>query len=299
MKDALINEIAELLLGAGFSVSVCRNMHSSFDILAKKEGILLIKVLSNVEGFTERNSAELEQVADALSAVPLVVGQRMKHRDLMRGVIYSRYDTNVMSFETLTDVIEESLPVISSVRGDYCVSIDPKMMVRVRGRLHLSQTQLADELDVSKQSIYRYERTGTMSIEVARRLIEFLDDEGILVPKDVLSKKHAPCCQFADEMVGLKKMVLDELRGIGMGAVPTRAPFDIVAGNEKIILTVIGNDNKGILRRMEIVDGISEIMDTYEVCISERHPDIDIAVISPNELAQIKTYEEFIRRIIG
>jgi len=299
MKSELVSRVLGILHDAGFRTSDCSNTRSCFDILTKRQRILLIKVLSNIEGFSRINSIELGNIAELIDAIPLVIGERMKSARLSSGVIYARYCIHAISPETLENIINDQMPFIYSVRGNYCVKIDSELLNRLRRSLGLTQEELAAELGVSKQSIHRYENSGRISVEIAERLMDLLQEE-IRIPGSIVDEEIQP---MADEILernltSLKRTVLKEFRDIGLTSQATNAPFDIFAletSHEDRILSIVSDDGRRIGMKVRMLTEASDIIGGYKVCISNRRQDADILIMKPKELAEVKDAEELIQ----
>lgn len=304
MKSSLTRDAVEILESCGYQVSDCSGSRSCFDILAKRDKVLLIKVLINVDGFSRRCSTELKNVASVTSAIPLVLSDHTKSAKLCRGVIYARYNIQVINLATLGDIVNESMPIVYSVRGNYCMRIDSNLLVKLRKGLNMTQQELADRLGISKHSIHRYELSGRMSLEIAERLMDILK-ENIATPREVfLPDMHHPPEEYeimTRRLTGLKYMVLEKFRDIGLFAALTNAPFDIFAiGDEdRKILTTVSDDSRRLRGKMDTINEISRIIKSYSICISNRYGDSDVTVMKPRELRKIKDSEELIDILAG
>jgi len=298
MKSELVSRVLGILHDAGFRTSDCSGTRSCFDILAKRQRILLIKVLSNIEGFSRISSIELRDIAELIDAIPLVIGERMKSSRVSGGVIYARYQIHVISPETLEDTLTDRMPFIYSVRGNYCVRVDSELLGRLRRNLGLTQEELATELGVSKQSIHRYENSGRISVEVAERLMDLLQEE-IAVPNDIIQDEVPRADEILERnLTSLKRTVLKEFRDIGLSSQATNAPFDIFAletSHEDRILSIVSDDGRRIGMKIQILSEASEIIGGYRICISNRKQDADIPIMKPRDLAEIKNAEELIQ----
>jgi len=304
MKSGLINEAIEILENAGYLVSDCSGSRSCFDILAKKDKLLLIKVLANIDGLSRRCSVELRNVASITSAIPLILSDHMKSTKLCKGIIYARYDIQVMNTATFEDIVNENMPLVYSVRGNYCIKIDSSLLVKLRKKLYMTQEELADELGVSKQSVRRYEFYGRMSVEIAERLMDILKDN-IAIPNEVFisDRSYLPHSygSMDRKLTMLKGMVLEKFRDIGFFAALTNAPFDIVAmeSEDERILTTVSDDSRRLRRKIDTINEISEIIGSYSICISNRHEDSDVVIMKPRDLSRIKDSEELIEILVS
>jgi putative transcriptional regulator len=298
MKEELIEKVESLLLDAGFEVSDCSAVRSCFDVLARRENnLLLIKVFQNIEGMTYHTAVELKQVAAAMSASCMVIGDHMKNASLDPDVIYTRYGINVVNLQAFSEVLKQKSPLVYSIRGSYCVRINPQTLSEIRKKADLTQDQLAASLGVSKQSVHRYESTGRISLDVAEKLIDFLKED-IRAPKEVFVSEIK---NIEESLNGaateLKTQVFNEFISMGFDASLTNAPFDLLATDLKQnqrILTVVSNDRKGLKRKVEILTRISAITGCRKLCISNRGADLDIVVIKPEDLLEIKKAKELL-----
>ncbi|MFH1402959.1 MAG: helix-turn-helix domain-containing protein [Candidatus Altiarchaeota archaeon] len=299
MKSDLTERVLSLLDEAGFQVVDCTGSRSSFDIIAKRgEVLFLVKILKNIEGLNRFSANELKNVASLLSGIPFVIGEGMKNSMLSDDVVYDRYGICVSSPTTFERIINNMLPSIYSTRGNYCVKIDSKHLSELRHKSGLTQDALAKRLNVSKQSVYRYEREGRVSLDVFERLIDLFEDEGLALPGFEMefqfngpeSRRHV-----SRHVSDLKKVVLEEFRNMGFKTSMTNAPFDIYASKDEMILTVVSNDWRRLKHRIEMMRDITSMVGGYSVCISERHVDIDGSVIRPEELHEIHSPKDFFK----
>jgi putative transcriptional regulator len=299
MKEEDIRKAVSMLENAGFHVSDCSKVRSCFDLLARRgDDLLLIKVLGNIEGVTYRLAAELRSAAHSLSGTPLIIGDHMKTASLAPGIIYTRYDVHVVNMESFSEMLGQKIPLIYSVRGNYCVRINCDLLSHIRKKESLTQEQLAEKLGVSKQSIHRYESSGRISLEIAERLVDLLKED-LMLPGKALAPDQSPIDEDVSSfLTNLKKAARQEFQNMGFSASFTNAPFDIIAaeteGTERI-LTIASDDLKGIMRKAEIIKNISEMTGCLRVCITNRSCDLDVVVIKPKELSEIKEKEEFIK----
>lgn len=320
-KRKIFEKVIEILEKEGFKITNCLGIHSCFDVFAKREFVLLIKILSNIEALTLKNSFDLRKISEITSGVPLLIADHMKEKKLLKGVIYSRYGINAINLETFGEILEEGeFPKIYSVRGNYCSKINPDKLINLRKKCNFTQEELAHELGVSKQSVYRYESYGNISIKIMEKILEFFKDDSILIPEEPFSfmkfssvhavheeeniEKTDEFQLFQDEsltLTKLKKLVISDFKKIGFKISITHAPFDFIAieipENEKIF-TLVSNDSRGLKRRAEIIRKISEMLNCYKVCISEKEQqNLEILVIKPEELRKISEPEELIEML--
>ncbi|MBN2250866.1 MAG: helix-turn-helix domain-containing protein [Candidatus Altiarchaeota archaeon] len=298
MKELLVKRALELLESSGFLFSDCCMVRSCFDILARRDDtILLVKVYVNIEAVTQRSASELGNVAAAMSATPLIIGDHMKNSPLSSDVIYTRYNIHAVNMGAFEEILSRKTPLVYSIRGNYCVRINSDLLSDIRKKADMTQDELASELGVSKQSIHRYESSGRISLEIAEKLKEFLKED-IAVPNQIFTSEIGYLeKEISTFMTDLKRLAVREFRNIGLEASITNAPFDILAtdrtSNQRI-LTIASDDRRGLKRKVEIIKDISLMTGYRRVCISNRASDLDVVVIKPGKLKEIKEAGEFL-----
>ena len=132
VREDLINTTRAILAKAGYDISAPLSLRSvCFDVVARRgKDLLIIKVLSNVDAFSRENAEEMKVLADALSASPILIGERSSSGELEAGIVYSRFNIPILSNDTLADhLLEEVPPFIFAAPGglyvrrawlDYC-----------------------------------------------------------------------------------------------------------------------------------------------------------------------------------
>ena len=112
-KELLAERVEEVLMKAGFSTSDrCYLRPRSFDLAARKgDLLLLLKILSNIDGLNEQTAVEVRRLSNNLFASPLLVGEKTRDQFLERGAVYFRYGIPTLSLPTLpTACWRESCP---------------------------------------------------------------------------------------------------------------------------------------------------------------------------------------------
>jgi putative transcriptional regulator len=296
LKSSLVDSVLSALGQSGFKVLDCRGSRSSFDVLGRRDELLvLVKALSNVEGLSRESALELKEVASLLQGVPVVVSQRMKSSELADGTVYDRYGVLVSNPQTLLSMVNDAPPKVFSTRGNYCVHVDTEKLAQARARMGFTQDSLAERLGVSKQSVYRYERSGRVSLDVFDRMVGVFGESlsqpefemGENIPKEQQSQRAAP--------TSLKRLVRREFEDMGFNTSLINAPFDLVASREKRIFSVVSNDWRRLGYKLSILEHVSEVLDGYTVCISERKVKSDVSILSPQELGAIKSPRELFK----
>jgi len=104
-KDVLTARVADMLVQAGFITSErCYVRPRSFDLAARRGTLLLLlKILSNIDGLNEKTAIEVRRLSKYLLGSPLLVGEKTRDHRLERGVVYFRYGVPTVNINTLAD----------------------------------------------------------------------------------------------------------------------------------------------------------------------------------------------------
>ncbi len=296
-KHALVDWLSKTLLDAGYRTVECRGSRSSFDIIARKDDrLVLAKALSNIEALSRERAQELKNLSILLDGYPVVVSETMKNHPLSDGVVYDRYGVQVMNTSTFQELVNEGSPTAYSKRGSYCVQVNADLLAIARRNMGYTQEGLADELGVSKQSVYRYESSGNVSRDVFDRMVDLLG--GDIVRMDFrMSPAKADGETHEMLLTPLKKVVEEHFREMGFTTTVTNAPFDMVASKGETVFSVVSNDWRRLKEKLAVLDEVSDVLDGYTVCVSERRVKSEVSVLTPSELSEIHSARELFKRL--
>ncbi|MFB6081722.1 MAG: helix-turn-helix domain-containing protein, partial [Halanaeroarchaeum sp.] len=169
-RSALIGNVSAMLEDAGFMVSDrCSTRPKSFDLAARRrEELLLVKVLANIDAFDGPTGREMRRLGTYLDATPMLVGLRTRDEDLKPGVVYFRHGVPVLSPDTAMDLFVHGVsPLIYAAPGGLYVNIDGDVLADEREKRGWSLGRLATELGVSRRTVSKYEDGMNASVEVA------------------------------------------------------------------------------------------------------------------------------------
>ncbi len=275
-RDQLIAEVRETLGKTGFFLSDRhRERGLCFDFVARRDDVLLVvKVLQNVDALTKETADELRVIARTLRAAPIVVGERSGGGSLDEGIVYSRFSVPIVSMKTFSDFFEEGVPpFIYSAPGGIYVKLDTDLLRRARGEEQFSLGQLAEIAGVSRRTIQMYLEGMSASIEVAKRLEEFLK-EPVVLPADpfafVAETKEPP--PPVSVLEALERELFDRLKRLGYDVLPTlRSPFDAFTQHEETtLLTGVERADAKIDRKAEIMSNIGRVVERDAVMFVEK-----------------------------
>ena len=293
MRATLLTQVRTLLARAGYYLSADSAMRPlSFDVVARRDDeLLLVKVLTNVDGLTESVAQELRVIAQFLDAAPLVVGERSSSRQLESGAVYLRYGVNIVTADTLREYLEDGIePVVYAAPGGFYVNLDGQRLRQIREERGLSLGDLAQAAGVSRRAIGMYEEGMGAMVEVALRLEEFLQ-EPLAKPVDPFhAAADAPAVDAPAPPMGggFEAAMLRAMTELGFRVVPTvKSPFNAItkedaepgadagaprrrADDAPVVLTGVAADAPDLARRAAATANLCEVTETYGVFFVER-----------------------------
>jgi putative transcriptional regulator len=306
-KELLINRAIAILGRAGFIISErCDIRPRSFDIAARRENLLLlIKVISNIDGLNEETAKEMQFLSRYLHGYPVVVGEKTRDRPLETGVVYFRYGIPAFDISTMQDYfIENSPPLIYAEHGGLYVNLDGDILKQERTGKNISLGALASLLGVSRRTISKYEE-GEMaaSVDVALRLEEILD-RGFTVAVDIFEKLHSNDTQKKANVANEFSNIFSILKNMGFEVLPiSQAPFDAVSHSSSrmdktTILTGVGEFTRTMVKKAHLMSSISEVANTQSMLIvhgASKAKNIERTVlVEDKELKKYSDKDDFI-----
>jgi len=164
----------EYLEEMGFRVADFRGSRASVDIVARRgEEVLVIKILGNAEALKQHHANDMKKLAYVLEGKPVVITERSRYGRLQSGVVYRKYGVAVVNGETFKYMVEGGELALYK-KGKKVVRINGEELRKRRVERGLSLQALARLVGTTKETIYRYERGQSASLEMARRLEEIL-----------------------------------------------------------------------------------------------------------------------------
>lgn len=291
MRATLLARVREALTGAGFYLSDDAPLRPlAFDLVARRDGqLLIVKVLTNVDGLAEPVANELRTIAQFLDAVPLVVGERSSSRELEHGAVYLRYGVRIITFETLHDYLAEGVePLVYAAPGGFYVNLDGERLRALREERGLSLGDLAQAAGVSRRAIGMYEDGMGAMVDVAARLEEFLN-EALVRPFEAFEppRDQLPAAPLqSDYGNAFEAAILRAMQEMGFRVAPTaKSPFSAITREhidttaedgkprlvtERVVLTGFAADHPDAARRAAATAKIAEVTESFGVFFVER-----------------------------
>ncbi len=310
-KEALTLQVIEILSKAGFTLSDrCNIRPRSFDLAARRCNILLLlRVLSNIDGLSAETAREMRHLSGFLDGSPLVIGSKSRDQTLADGVTYFRYGIPSINPGTLRDCFIEGVPpLVHAAPGGLYIKIDSERLKSIRTANNISLGELAAELGISRRTVSKYEEGGTdASIDVVLRLEEILDAELVCpikllsTERDLTKQDRAPEPSEQSEPNEVSLL----LTPLGFFVFPAKqAPFSAISNDSRdnnTMLTGFSTYNRTMVRNARLMSSISSVAGTKSVYIVKgacRHTQIDGTVlIEESEFKRIDDLDDVMRLI--
>jgi len=301
-RDDLINTTRAILAKGGFDISPMMSLRSvCFDVVGRKgDTLLIIKILSNVDAFSRENAEEMKVLAEMLHACPLLIGERSSSGLLEPGIVYSRFNIQIISNETLADhILENASPFIFAAPGGLYVKLNNALLKDIREREGISLGTLAEVAGVSRRTIQMYETGMGAMIDAALRLEEYLDTEIIETVNPFEYKYENKNKEY--ELSGEKRsdsIIFNHLLDMGFAVTPVvRSPFEALTRNKDVvILTGLDNEDEKLIQKAIIASDISRIVGKHSVIIVEKKRNMDnvesTAIVTKEELNKMDDKNE-------
>lgn len=310
-REETLNAAEHVLKSAGFKISKrCSSRPSCFCLVARRlEDLAMIKIPSDLGKISLKDALQMQAICSLFSATPLFVGNTARDKTLEDDTVYSRYDVYAVTLKTLDDVVNrQMMPLVEAGPGGYYVRLDGESIRQRRMKLGLSVGKLAEQLRISRRTLYGYERGMVKASVSAAYNLEWI--LGMPVVRSIDIFKPAPLGagffaaakriivknRFLKNV--LKKLILCDFKVTAT----TRAPFDFIAQppNEdvKIIGGVTRRGEKSLNERAEEILSISEVVNAQPLFVTDGNlvPEIDIPLIDSEELAEFHLAEDWVSR---
>jgi putative transcriptional regulator len=132
----------------------------------------LLKVATDAEDVPNSALKDLKLISKYADVSSICVVSGVRRQILQRGVVYVKDEVVFMSLSTFTDILNGEEPTFRVSRGAVTAMIDGGKLRERREQAGMSLGALAEELGVSRETVYRYERGEIEApLRVAEKLI--------------------------------------------------------------------------------------------------------------------------------
>ncbi|NVM01371.1 MAG: helix-turn-helix domain-containing protein [Candidatus Helarchaeota archaeon] len=291
-QTELVKNVQNTLVRSGYITSKgFKSKSSCFDLTARRERLLFIKCLLNVDNFKQSQKNELILISNMFTGSPVLIGERNKHKEMENGVVYNKSGIPTLSFSTFQDlVLNDIIPYIYARRGGFFVKINESSFEHERSELEFSLSELAEKVGVSRKTIYSYEH-GKMdaSLKIYKKLKNFFSSQ-IEKPVEIYTWELEVDEDYINELKGklddLRNDINEIFMNLGLEAIwPKKALFDaittededskeeVTTSSEDIkIITGLGSRDektKVIYQKIQQIESISQVIPSPNLFITE------------------------------
>jgi putative transcriptional regulator len=312
MENAVALSVA--LKEAGFQVSqICCSRPSCFDFAARKNNKpVLIKIHSDIDTFSQKDSNELKTIANHISATSLIISQKTHDKPLEDDTVYSRHAIFVVTEKTIKNIaLQTTNPLIYAGPGGYFVEIDGTLVEKRRKELGLSVGKLAEMIRVSRRTLYGYERGMAKASVTSAYNLEKTLGIPVVKPINVLEKTRKQRQHLlvkATHAIAGQPLVLRVFKVFRKFAFcdisqVRKAPFDFVMNvpNEKYVIvgSVTMKGERHLGKRMEEILSVCRVVHAHPVLITEKRKPFskDISCVCMDELSAMHTPKDLIASV--
>jgi predicted transcriptional regulator len=287
MKEELAGQLQGVLAEHGFDALRC-DARSCFDVAARREYLLLAKVLENIDALSAAHALELRRISAMLAGHAFVVGERTKCEALRDGVLYERYALPGCNVATLAAIVEDEPPRLRKHRITQA-HVNGQRMAELRVARGMTLEALAEATGISKDMLYRYEHGRSAASEENALLLEHALRGCITLPLDV----------FGDaQRIRAERT---EFAALGFESIRVRsAPFEILAKERERVIASSVSDMRTIRKRAALYEQLREVLDSYAcfMLAESRAESINgIPVVTREELGGLRRARELIKLI--
>ncbi len=310
-RTEMLNAAESVLKAAGFRVSEkCVARTCCFCLVARKgTNLAFLKVPTDLGNISQRDASELKTISAWFSGIPLFIGDKTREKPLEDDTIYSRYDVFALTLKTLEDVVSRGMhPLVEAGPGGYFVQLDGDALKNRRQKLGMSVGKLAEQLGISRRTLYGYERGLTKaSVSIAYNL-EWVLGIPLVKPIDVFQRIPLNAGFFATAKRVIVKnrfllMVLKRLNQSQFNVAPIiKAPFDFIAQSKEGHINILGGvaykEEKNLDQRAREILSISEVVKAQPVFVTDGDfiPD-KVPSIRSDELNELKHPNDLIVKL--
>lgn len=289
MRERLLKNVGEILVKAGYIVFLCIGTKTCFDVIGRRNGeLMLVKVLENIDGITERQARDLRKLSAVFGGKYILVGRRTKEGRMKDGVVYERYGIPSMSLRTFGQmVVEESYPNMKMVKR-LVVNIDGRKMAERRRELNMTLKALSKLSEISIDTLYRYEhgRTGA-SVENIRKIERILGTD-----------VRKPFELFVEVQKETDRTILSDL---GFESVrTTAAPFEVAGKKREKLILGEDADRRTLIKRAKLykeMEGVLKSSSCFLLCESKKDSMEGIPIVRRKELEELEDARELMKLI--
>ena len=289
-KSFLVSKIVNSLVSHHFNVFLTQGC---FDIAARKDNLMLIKSMINVDGLDHDQALSLRSISSFLSAYPFIISVKTNREFLNDEIIYSRFQLPVITPEMLSKILdEEIIPAVRSAKGKHTIAVDVNGLREKRKELQLTLEQLAEIVGISKKALYEIEKSR---VNPTSETVKKLENALRINLKDSYKMKAVEKTYLKPKN-DFQNKVSQELSRIGIdNSSVYSAPFEIVGKENFSLITGLSKNSVKIKKEANVVKKLSSIFSSKAVFVAKkcREQSIEgVPIVLESELPDIDSSKE-------
>jgi putative transcriptional regulator len=309
-RSEILGATERILEKAGFRLSQrCYSRPCCFDIAAQGEKkLIFLKIHANIGNTYLNDVAELQKISGCFSALPLIVGEKMRRKPLEDDTVYTRYDVCAINAKTLEDMFLRGVdPLVEAGPGGYYIKLDGTLIRKRRQELGLSVGELAEMVGISRRTLYGYENEMAKASVSAAYKLEWILGAAVVQTKDVFQGPEMVCFLAKARHIIAKhrrlKAVFRKFSQFDFKVTFTgRAPFDFIARCPEKGLKIIGGvadyGERNLGQRIREVKSLGEVIGAHAVFISyEGSQDEGVPLICHKVFNKMECAEELFTQL--
>ena len=267
-REEMLRKILSSLKKNYFYVSTFFGSNTCFDFISKSgKKTLLIKVYDNIDSIRKEQGEELKKLANVLGGTCIIIGNKSKVFNLKEQTVYFRYGIPTLTLKTFEHVLDQEIPKMKYFKGKYIVDIDFEELKKKREELNLSLGELAEKIGVASDTLHRYEKGASTSLETAKKLEHELDEDLVL---DVDIFKYKPIIDEFDDQP--QERLLERVHDLGVKmAVFKHTPFRAYGTNDQGIFISTSKGNFDIPKKALELKKASAIIKSDSIIVTREY----------------------------
>lgn len=288
-KSFLVDKVVNSLLAKEFQVFVTQGC---FDIAARREYLMLVKALTNVDGLSKEQALSLRSISYFLSAYPLVVSVKNNRELLSNEMIYSRFQIPVATPKMFDNILDEESPAVQSAKGRHTQTINSFVLREKRVGMQLTLEELSRMIGISKKALYEIENNRVSpTVETVKKLESVL---GVDLKTSYELRIAQP--EYLKPKNDFQREVSHEFARIGIdNSSVYSAPFEIVGKEKFSLITSLSKNTRKIKTEAVVVKRLSSIFLSKAVFIAKKSHEKTvegIPVVLESELQKLESIKE-------